>query len=372
MSKKILGIAGSMKNKNSSSEYLLSVALKAVAEYGIETELVRLNDYRILPCDGCGNCMNGKKCHLLDDPSDQLTEFYNKLLEADGFIFASPVYALSLPAIWKNWIDRCEPCSEEDLAFNYYNYDRVATVKGKALRGKVAGQIVVAAGPGHEWAMASLMQCYTCVKLSVIASAGISLIEYDGQPGIQKNAWSKRVQDADFAEIMARGVGIRVATAIGFSYFDEVAVKRTNQPDDIGDIYVTDADGQEFRMKELTRELPLAVVVGSQQTASDCKALCEKVENILGDRGKCIFVAAVGQLPHFITKEFVKEKIQNIIAKKELYFDWDNDIGTMHKMDGTKPLVYVHTPAYGWRLFAFSEDSGVENGIQKYVNGRNE
>ena len=225
MSKKILGIAGSMKKKNSSSEYLCSIALKAAAEYGVETELIRLVDYRILPCEGCGNCMDGKRCHLLDDPADQLTDLYNKLVAADGFIFASPVYALSLPAIWKNWIDRCEPCSDEDLAFDHYNYDRVARVKGKALRGKVAGQIVVAAGPGHEWAMASLVPCYTCVKLSMIASAGISLIEYDGQPGIQKNPWSKKIQDAEFAEMMARAVGIRVATAIGFSYFDEETQK---------------------------------------------------------------------------------------------------------------------------------------------------
>lgn len=186
----------------------------------MQTELLRLNDYNILPCDGCGNCMNGKHCHLLKDPEDQLTELYDKLKEADGFVFASPVYALSLPAVWKNWIDRCEPCSDEDLDFEYYNYDRVAGVKGKAFKGKVAGQIVVAAGPGHEWALASLMPCFTAIKLSMIASAGISLIEYDGQPGIRKRSWSKPIEEAEEAKMMARAVGMRVASSLGFSYFD--------------------------------------------------------------------------------------------------------------------------------------------------------
>lgn len=218
--KKIIGLAGSMKKRHSSSEYLLSVALEAAAEQGVQTELLRLNDYNILPCDGCGNCMNGKHCHLLKDPEDQLTELYDKLKEADGFVFASPVYALSLPAVWKNWIDRCEPCSDEDLDFEYYNYDRVAGVKGKAFKGKVAGQIVVAAGPGNEWALASLMPCFTAIKLSMIASAGISLIEYDGQPGIRKRSWSKPIEEAEEAKMMARAVGMRVASSLGFSYFD--------------------------------------------------------------------------------------------------------------------------------------------------------
>ena len=52
--KRILGICGSAKKARSSSEFLLSEALSATEEGGAETKLVRLADYKILPCRGYG------------------------------------------------------------------------------------------------------------------------------------------------------------------------------------------------------------------------------------------------------------------------------------------------------------------------------
>lgn len=357
MKKKIIGIAGSMKKKNSSSEYLLSVALEAAEELGVDTELIRLNDYRIFPCEGCGNCMDGKRCHILDNPEDQLTELYDKLLEADGFIFASPVYALSLPAVWKNWIDRCEPCTKEDLDFEYYNYDRVVGVKGKALQGKVAGQIVVAAGPGHEWAMASLIPSFTCVKLSMIASAGISLIEYDGQPGMQRNSWSKPVQEAEFAKLMARGVGIRVATALGFTYFDHAPVRKNNPYQDMEDILLSDMNDHKHTIKEITAGRAVVIVVGNQQASEKAKQICDKLDDAANGRYQCILAATVGTVPPFVTREFIKGKIGQLNPGREVYIDWEDDFGKKCGLPADRSSAIISNRSDSFHMIELVDDT---------------
>lgn len=220
------------KDKFSSTEYLLECALNEAERCGASTKHIRLVDYNILPCTGCGECMNGNKCKLLSNPTDQLKELYDECCKADAFIFASPVYALSLPAIWKCWFDRCEPCSESDLDYDYYCYDVVKQVKGKAFRGKVAAQIIVSAGSGAEWAISALAPAFTAVQLSIIASAGISLIEFDAQPGIKKHNWSKDISKAHFAINIAKSIGQRVAQTIGYSTYKIDATNRAKVIDE--------------------------------------------------------------------------------------------------------------------------------------------
>lgn len=343
MKKKILGIAGSMKSENSSSQYLLSVALEAAAGVGpdIDTEMVRLRDYHIIPCEGCGNCMNNTRCHLLADPADQYSLLYEKMQDADGFIFSSPVYALGLPAQWKNWLDRCEPCSDADLDYGYYNYDRVVQVKGKALKGKVAGMIAVAAGPGHEWALASLLPAFTTVKLSVVASVGLSLIEYDGQPGIRKRSWSKPVQESEFAVMMARAVGLRVASALNYSTFDaQPYPKKGSSPLLLTSIYLHDSQEQAIMIRELFAGDNSILIVGNQAAAEACKNLYDRFsrENS-GAKFRCFLAAAVGSLPAFITRDFIKNKVQQTIGDQRVLFDWENRIAEISGCSVDYPLV---------------------------------
>ncbi|TCO74437.1 flavodoxin family protein [Marinisporobacter balticus] len=210
MTKKIIGICGSTKKSNSSSEFLLKCALDEVEKMGVETKLIRLSDYKIKSCTGCGLCMINKHCPILKDPEDQLSLLYKECKEADGFIFSSPVYALSLPAIWKNWFDRCEPCTDEDLSYERYSYDVVKDVKGKAFKGKVVGLISIAAAIGHEIAWNSFSPVFTCINLTVVANVGLSLFEYDSQPAVRLKPWAKSIKDAEFAINMASSLGKRV------------------------------------------------------------------------------------------------------------------------------------------------------------------
>ncbi|HVP21619.1 MAG TPA: flavodoxin family protein [Anaerolineaceae bacterium] len=212
--KRILGICGSAKKAHSSSEFLLSEALSEAEEGGAETKLVRLADYKILPCRGCGLCMDNRHCPILKDSTDELRLLFDECLQANGFIFSTPVYAFTLPSLWANWVQRCGPVTDQDLAYRYYGYDTAREVKGKAFKGKTTGLIAVAASLGHEAVWSALTPLFTCYQMNIVASVSMSLFEYDGQPHIRAARWSKDIHQADFAIGMARAVGSRVVESI--------------------------------------------------------------------------------------------------------------------------------------------------------------
>lgn len=331
--KNVLGICGSPKTSApSASEHLCRAALAGAEEVGATTRLVRLVDYPIVDCDGCGDCMNSKQCHLFKDPDDRYTRLYKQVKWADAFIFASPVYALGLPFTWKQWLDRCEPADEDDLNFSYYNYEVAADVKGKAFQGKVAGQIVTSGGIGQEWAMASLMPLWTNVKLSVVASVGLSLIEFDEQPGIRDKPWGQGVQNAEFAVEISRQVGRRVTAAIGFSTFNLTGasprIGRTAGRDCLAELRtLVDLDDKPFvdldeRSGETSDERPLVLVVAGQAKGEDAshriEALLKRMPGL-----DVKLVCAIDPLPHFITPDFVRARIGEQNQQVPVLLDWD-------------------------------------------------
>ncbi|NFA43472.1 flavodoxin family protein [Clostridium botulinum] len=331
MKKKVLGICGVQKKFDfSSSQFLLEQALKAAEEEGAETELIRLIDYNIKECIACGNCLANQPCPLHVDSEDDLKLLYQKCLEADAFIFSSPVYALSLPSIWKKWIDRCDVNSDEDLDYEYYNYDTVEKVKGKAFRGKVAGQIAVAAGIGHEMALASLMPAFTAVKLTIVANVGLSLIEYDSEPGIKGKEWSKNIQDANFAIDMVRALGKRVYETIGFSAFDVKSkpqnqiVNTTMKFNDILKFPLKNVKDNDVCFDDEKKDL-LVIIASSQNTASIGAQWSSELLKKYNDSQniKILSLACINQLPHFITKDFVISSIQKSVGNNDIYFDWN-------------------------------------------------
>lgn len=71
---------------------------------GIETELVRLADYRLEPCRGCKTCFaRGEEFCPLKDDRDLLIA---KMKEADGVVLASPNYSFQVSALMKLFLDR--------------------------------------------------------------------------------------------------------------------------------------------------------------------------------------------------------------------------------------------------------------------------
>ncbi len=63
---KVLGIVCSPR-KEGNTEILVKEALASAHEAGAQTELFRVADKTIAPCDGCGSCFETDMCKIEDD-----------------------------------------------------------------------------------------------------------------------------------------------------------------------------------------------------------------------------------------------------------------------------------------------------------------
>lgn len=83
---------------------------------GIDFRYIFLKDSDLQTCRGCGLCIErGEEfCPLKDDRDKILAQ----MLESDGVIFASPNYAMQVPAISKNLLDRLAFVLHRPLFFN--------------------------------------------------------------------------------------------------------------------------------------------------------------------------------------------------------------------------------------------------------------
>ena len=117
---KVLGISGSardefdMAQESSNSEALLKQCLDQCKKSGAETELISLRKYNIQHCKACYSTTN-TQCHfhcscypkgtkMADDMSNIM---YDKILEADAIIFATPVNNFKISTLMAAFIDRC-------------------------------------------------------------------------------------------------------------------------------------------------------------------------------------------------------------------------------------------------------------------------
>ncbi len=101
---KILGISVSDR-KFGNSDLLVKETLLGAKEAGAEVDFIRLTDYKILPCEGCINCVIKKTECIFRDKDDSM-KLYRKITEYDGLVLGSPTYILGVPGILKMWLDR--------------------------------------------------------------------------------------------------------------------------------------------------------------------------------------------------------------------------------------------------------------------------
>ncbi|MFH1820870.1 MAG: flavodoxin family protein [Methanobacteriota archaeon] len=134
---KILGIVGSPR-VGGNTELFVAEALKAAAEDGAETELLRLAENEVKPCDACLSCRKTGECVVKDD----FRPIFDKMVEADGIILGSPVYFSSATPQIKALIDRA-------------GYLSIA--KGRPFENKVGGPMVVARRAGQNFTLAEMM-----------------------------------------------------------------------------------------------------------------------------------------------------------------------------------------------------------------------
>lgn len=112
---KVLAISSSPR-EGGNSDVLCGQFLKGAQEAGHETEKVRLAEMGLVPCGGCCQCAEKKRC-VHKDGMDGLLE---KLIAADVIILATPVYFYSMSAQMKIFIDRCLPRYREIAHKRFY------------------------------------------------------------------------------------------------------------------------------------------------------------------------------------------------------------------------------------------------------------
>lgn len=172
---KAIGIVGSPR-KNGNTEILTGHTLKAIAEEGLDTELIRLAGRDIRPCDACMACRKKERCPIDDD----LLPIYTKMKEADAVILASPVYFGSANALLKALMDRT----------GYMSYDT------KPFAGKVGGPLVVARRAGQNFTLAQIMYWFHVLGFFMPGSTywniafGRAKGEVEGDEEGMRTAWN--------------------------------------------------------------------------------------------------------------------------------------------------------------------------------------
>jgi multimeric flavodoxin WrbA len=103
-SKQVLVILGSPRRKGNSSTLAARIS-RGAKSAGAEVETMFLHALKISPCRGCDTCkkQDSKGCAIKDD----MQEIYPKLIKADAWVIASPVYWFTMSAQTKTFMDRC-------------------------------------------------------------------------------------------------------------------------------------------------------------------------------------------------------------------------------------------------------------------------
>ena len=99
---KILAIHGSPRTIRSTTRQLTQSVLAGAAEAGADTDLIDLCDLRVTPCTACEGCSFNGVC-VYDDDVPALVQ---RMKDADGIIFASPVYIDNISGQMKIFFDR--------------------------------------------------------------------------------------------------------------------------------------------------------------------------------------------------------------------------------------------------------------------------
>ncbi len=101
---KVIAINGSPR-ANGNTNHAIKEVFKELEKENIETEIIHIGKEKISGCMGCGKCYKTKddKCIIQDD---KLNLWIEKLKEADGIIFGSPVFYAGMNGTMKSFMDR--------------------------------------------------------------------------------------------------------------------------------------------------------------------------------------------------------------------------------------------------------------------------
>jgi multimeric flavodoxin WrbA len=184
---KILAIHGSPRTVRSNTRRLAQFILEGAAEAGAVTEMIDLCDLRVTPCTACEGCSFSGIC-VFDDDVPLIIE---RMKEADGIVFASPVYIDNISGQMKVFVDRLAD------AIHY-----------QILAGKYGCSVATTHTSGGEEIVA--YQNHVLNYLAVVSVGGISA------------ATGGDMDAVDAREGEARALGKKLAEAIAEGFCDPV------------------------------------------------------------------------------------------------------------------------------------------------------
>jgi len=213
---KILAIHGSPHTTRSTTRKLAGLVLEGAAEAGAETDMIDLCDLRVTPCTACDACSLNGVC-VNDDDVPSIIE---RMKEADGIVFASPVYIDNVSGQMKIFFDRLADAIHYQL-----------------LAGKYGSSVTTTHTSGGDEVVA--YQNHVLNYLGVIAVGGLSV------------ATGGNAETIDAAEVSARTLGKKLADAFRNGFSDPAQeAEITGNREFFKDIVIENRD---FRTEEYER-----------------------------------------------------------------------------------------------------------------------
>lgn len=229
---KVLGISGSardvsdMAQEESNSEILLKKCLEYCETLGADIDIIPLRNYNINHCKACYSTVNTHchfycSCYPKDTPQgDDMTNIiYDKILEADAIIFATPVNNFKISTLMAAFIDRCisldgslapanpKKPKDKELNIKHMKFIELMTddsVSGsgflRRFSGKVAGIIVTGHEEGASMAISNLFMALNHFGMlfppfsNMYAMSSVCVSLYEDKPRLINDCYYKEAQ----------------------------------------------------------------------------------------------------------------------------------------------------------------------------------
>ena len=144
---KVILVNGSPKEKGCTYTALKEVE-KQLNKNKIETEIFWIGNKPVSGCLGCGGCLKTGKCVI----DDKVNEFLEKVKEADGFVFGSPVHFAASSGMLSSFMDRV-----------FYG-------RGKLFANKVASAVVSCRRGGATAAVDEINKYFLMTNMPIVSS----------------------------------------------------------------------------------------------------------------------------------------------------------------------------------------------------------
>lgn len=150
---KVMLVNGSSHSRGTTMAALREM-IKVFEDEGIDTEVIQLGSKPLVDCTQCNVCQKTGKC-IYDD--DGVNEFVDKAKDADGFVFATPVYFAHPSGRIFSFLDRAFYSNGKDEVYRAFQF-------------KVGASVAVARRGGTTSALDGLNKYFGIAQMPIAGS----------------------------------------------------------------------------------------------------------------------------------------------------------------------------------------------------------